>query len=425
MKSVKRFYLLYLSNLRVTSRVKIVLFFTIIFPLVFIGIFGIAFQAGDPSNTTIDLAVVNFDSRIPDDGNVYRNISGIMIADDYYSQSYLDILSTVTFEDNKTLIFEITQFNDIDSAMKRVEKRDYGALLVIPENFTTATLASRRSLFEASIPFDWSFYPLTNYTTVLSVRGDSTLVSYTIASTVIQAVTKGFFTLNMVEAIGATVSLDGTLTTSGLTVFDYTVPGLVIFAILSNLGTVTSSALRDMREGQFDRLKLTKMRASEYLLAIILSQLTVSVIQIPLMFAGAILFGFPISIKLLYAFIFGLLVSLSVSGIGILLAAFVRSIEAASALTGIVSTPMAFLAGAFFTMPNPALIPAGSILGSHEFGVFDLIPARPAITALRVVLLTDQGMAGVWYEFWLTTVLVIFYMILGIYLFSRKHLRAR
>ncbi len=425
MKTLKRFWLLYLSNVRVTTRVRVVLFFTILFPLMFIGIFGIAFQTGDPSNTTIDLAVVNHDQGIPDDGNVYRNITGDIVSGDFYSREYLDLLGSVTFEDNETKIFDITIFDDEESAMKRVEKRDYGALLVLPENFTTAAMASRRALFEGIIPLDWTIYPPANFTTQLTVRGDSTLVQFTISYSVIDAVTQGFFTLDMVDEIGGSVYLDGGITSSGLTVFDFTVPGLVIFAILSNLSTVTVTALRDMKDGQFDRLKLTKMRVSEYLLAIVVSQLTISVVQIPLMFAGAIIFGFPISTRILYAFIFGILVSLSVTGIGILLAAFVSSTEAASALSGIVSTPMAFLAGAFFTMPNPTLIPEGSILGSHKLGIFDLIPARPAITALRVVLLTDQGMAGVWYEFWLTTVLVIFYMIIGIFLFSRKHLRAK
>ena len=383
-------------QIRAITRHKIVLLFTILFPIIFIGIFGIAFSAGiDQTNSSIKLAVVNLDSGIPE-GNIFNSKGEEVTNKDYFTQEFFGVLSNVTYDDSDTEIFELNYFTEIDEARIGVEKRIEKGLLIIPENFTKAVLAARRSVLEGNTPFNFTDFPATNFTTMITLEGDNSLTVFSISANVISSVLNQFLysvqtSESQIQQTNTSLDIQGNISSDGLTIFDFLVPGLIIFAIIGNLSTVASALVIDIKTGQLERLRLTNMSGKDYLAAIILSQLAYSAIQVPIMFGMAIIFGFSFDVRLLYGILFALIISLSITGIAIIVAAFVKQESAANALSGIIGTPMAFLAGAFFDLPNVPIIPEGTILGDNSFGLFDLIPARPAITALRVLLLTDRG----------------------------------
>lgn len=419
---ITRVFYLTKSNFKVFTRVRQSFFFSMIFPLIFIGLFGLAFQEGDPGNTTISILLQSEDTGIP-----YQLplVEGNNLPADYYSKQFLTILENITFEDGKTPIFSIEQrsASEFDKSIIDVEKRKYKALVILDEDFSLAVLSARKLSFEQRIPeINWSEYPEKTLTDI-RLKGDPSLIAYSITSQVFDVVIDSYFSMSADESTA--VLLRESLNSDGLTTFDLVVPGLVIFAIINNLGTTAGVAVRDVAAGQLDRLRLTKMKNTEYIISIILSQMMMASLQIPIMFGTAMLFGFPMTLGIfLSGFLLSLLVNIAITGMGVMLAGLSSDPSAVGGLAAIIGTPMAFMAGAFFSMPNPILIAEGGLLGENSFRLFDILPPTKAITAMRL-LLVGRELSDVWFELLVTAILSVIYLSLGILIYSKKNLKPK
>ena len=134
-------------------------------------------------------------------------------------------------------------------------------------------------------------------------------------------------------------------------------------------------------------LTATPMRKSDFLLGQILSRLFFLLLEIAVILAfGVLAFGVPIrgSVTLLLAM--ALLGSLSFAGLGLLVAARAKTLEAASGLMNLVMVPMWLLSGVFFSadrFPNAAqpLIRA--------------LPLTALNDALRAVMLEGKGLTAI------------------------------
>jgi ABC-2 type transport system permease protein len=412
------------SNILVYTRVKPAFFFTLIFPLVFVGIFGLAFQTSDPTNSTIDIGILNHDTGIPSNLTAF-NLYGETVSGHYYSNSYINLLESITFENNETKIFKITNYSNQVQAIEDLNKRRIKLLLVIEDDFSLGVLTSWRLVLESNnFNHTWENYPQKDFKTQVELRGDPSLVSFTIGVSVINEINRVFFSAGMNFENGVQTTIKPITDTQGLTQFDLIVPGLIIFAILSTLSTTASVALADVKYGQLDRLRLSKLQPREYLVAIIMAQLFISFLQIPILLLSSMIFGFRFSQTMFFsAYIFAMFVSFAISGLGILLAGLVKDQSAVVGLATMISTPMAFLAGAFFVVPNPTIISSGSIFGNNEFGLFDILPATTAISGLRLILVNNYTLMDVFFELIVTVILGLLYLAIGIVIYSRKHFR--
>jgi ABC-type polysaccharide/polyol phosphate export permease len=131
----------------------------------------------------------------------------------------------------------------------------------------------------------------------------------------------------------------------------------------------------------------TPMRRSDFLLAQILSRLFFLLLEIAAILAfGVLAFGVPIRGSIVLLLAAALLGSLSFAGLGLLVAARAKTIEAASGLMNLVMVPMWLLSGVFFSadrFPNAAqpLIRA--------------LPLTALNDALRAVMLEGRGAAAI------------------------------
>ncbi len=415
-------YQIFLKNIRVYYRNKPSLFFSLLFPLVFIGVFGIAFQYGAPGNSPITIGVINLDQGIP--GNtIVLSQNGSKLSGNYFSQEFIQILKNVKYEDNKTYAFDINLYNSSIQAQSDLLRRNILALVIIPSNFSLLMMSKIREFVEKNhINASLNGFPPTNYTSNIVVKGDSTLLGYTITSTIVSQIANSYVNFSQANS-QRYVILEGTTQTKGITVFDLTTPGLLIFAILNNLGTITAVALMDKRFGFLDRLKLSKLKPWQYIFGFTLSQILVAFVQVPIMFFAAVLFGFQVTTQYLPAFVFIFFFALSVTGMGLFLASFISNPDSAGGISAIIGTPMAFLAGAFFQIPNPVIIGKGGILGDHIFRVFDFLPATPTLTGLRLLLIDGVPLQNLSFELSLVAALSILYFVIGLIFYARRHLR--
>ena len=124
------------TNLKAIYRQKMAFFFTMIFPLIFIAVFGLSYSGDGVSAQTMDIIVINQDLGIPD-GTIAFSGNNV-VAGTFYSEMYLELLDGLTYPDSKdnTTLFSITIMDqaDIDQALFKLERRDIVALITLPED---------------------------------------------------------------------------------------------------------------------------------------------------------------------------------------------------------------------------------------------------------------------------------------------------
>ena len=390
-----RIKLLYKSHLKAHIRSKQGLLLSLVFPLLFIGVFGIAFQ-DSPGQSTISLAIMNNDEGIKDP----------LVLDsydrDHFSNEFLSVIENLTYEDGiPTFDVKYITHEENDEVSMELERNQITAIMVIPENFSEVLIN-----------------PAINGSTKLAVRGDYSNPDYTVTIAIIESIVSQFFGDDEKRGI---VVAEGIVVVEESSFFDLLVPAMLIFAIMNNLGTVATVALGDVKTGLLDRLRLTKMKPYEYLLTLILSQVTVAIVQIPILFGTAFLFGFPFSTQILYAIIFAVFLALSATAVGVILASIVKDHTSVGGVAGLVSTVSLFLAGAFVPLPNPELFN----LGSNVVHLFDFLPPTTSLTALKMLIFSERTLMDVTYELSMTAFLSIFYLIIAIKLYTKTHFKLR
>ncbi len=425
-------YSLTVSFLKSFYRNRVAFFFLLIFPLIFVGVFGIAFQVSDPLNSPIDIGIVNNDQGIPEGIITLNPFTEEIVSNGNFSKDFISILENATYPNNRTKLFNAKVYDlaDLEKAKSDLENRVILALLIIPQDFSLGFLAAIRSIFAddpilQNITQNWAKYPESTYSTYLRIQGDQSLQQFSIANTALRRITEEFFSLGSSKIIGVTIITDSNLQTEGSTVFDFIFPGLVIFGILQTLSAITTLAIADVESGLLRRIKITQASGTTYVASMILSQLILSLIQLPIMFLTGIFFGFPANSRMWYGLVVAILLMFGITGIGFILAGFAENSDAAVGLANIISVPMAFLAGSFFIVPNPELKWTARIMGGHSLRVLDFLPATPAVRLMRTTLLGTQSLRNSWFDFVLLATLSATYLVIGLLTYSRRHFQSK
>ncbi len=170
---------------------------------------------------------------------------------------------------------------------------------------------------------------------------------------------------------------------------DWAVPGILgvnlMFSCLWGVGYVI---VRYRKSGHLKRLNATPLRALEFVSAQIVSRLALVMTTTTMMFVGCNLFmHFPMEGSYLDLFILTLIGSLSLTSMGLLVAARVGSEEISGGLLNVISSPMMILSGAFFSLDgSPRWVQA----------VSEIFPLTHMLSAARSIMLdgahlTDLG----------------------------------
>jgi hypothetical protein len=130
--------------------------------------------------------------------------------------------------------------------------------------------------------------------------------------------------------------------------------------------------------------------------------------------------GFRSQGPLWVAIFVGAVTSLSIVGIGLLLACFARTVSEAFIYANFPLILLMFFTGAMFPMPPVPLF----TLGGRTIGLFDILPPTHAVVAINKVLTLGAGLSDVLYEVVMLLVLSAGYFAIGVWLFQRTHLRA-
>ena len=358
-------------NFKQLIRDKKNLFFLLLFPAVFMLIFGIGF--GDNVESDIDIAIVNHD-----DGDVSNQL--VSIIEDFNSS-----------EDEK--LFTVHKIDDETKAQEMLKNGSVSTVLIIPQDFTSDMGKNQSSLGE------------------VTVKGNAIDTDYGIASSVIAGILSEFSKEIIKEVSGQTIpEIDlkyDDLDISSSSLFDIYAPGLIVFAILMTITVVASNVASEEESGMIKRLKLSKMKTIDYVVGNLISWSFVAVL-VGFRWEGGIY-------TLVLACIVGIVTTFSSVAVALIIVAFSKNAKQASSISPIVAVPLSFIAGAFIPLPDCVI----ATINNQQIQIYEILPWNQAITAIRQVLTYGQGLDAIFMNL-IILIMGIILLAISVLLFNRK-----
>lgn len=296
-----------LAQLRIFSRNRQVLFFTLLFPVILMLALG-TFVGGD-SNLSLNVGIVNHD----------KSEASLQLEDLFKQKEGI----------------EVEYYDSIEEGKAAVKNGDIPLLLQIPKEYSAEIENEEAPL---SLPV---YYNETNLAaaelglTVITGMVDQyskSLVSYepvvTIKSIGIEALTIRYV--------------------------DFLVPGIVAMMIMSNNMNGVAGQIAAWRErGILRRMQGTTLKASTFIAAQITARLFLNGSQALLVLLIAnLVFGVEVTGSWLALIFFVVLGTLAFMALGFIIAGIAKNPESAGPIAGFATFPMLFLGGVFFPISN-------------------------------------------------------------------------
>jgi ABC-2 type transport system permease protein len=380
------------KTLREMWRDKWMLGLTLAFTPFFVLLYWLWFQGG---STTYKVIVINQDRPIRlADGSMFNGGEQVIAA-----------INAVSYADGKPLL------KGIPAASQAVAEpilRDRGAtaFLLIPEDFSETLVALQRG--DRSV------------TAQITFGGDLSNTYYMLGANLALAAVDGY----VQQATGQRPLIDYVEAPLGAsatrTEFETYVPGMLIFAVILLIILASMTVAREIETGALRRLQLTPMTAFDLLGGISLALVLVGAAGVGLSFAVALALGFHSQGPLWVAIVVGAVTSLSVIGIGMVVASLTRTVSQAFVVANFPLGLMMFFSGVIFPLPAVKLF----TIAGRAISLYDILPPTHAVVALNKILTLGAGISGVAFELTSLLVLSLLYFVIGAWLFGRLHLRS-
>jgi ABC-2 type transport system permease protein len=208
--------------------------------------------------------------------------------------------------------------------------------------------------------------------------------------------------------------------TTSLTDFDLYVPGLLGLALMMLMFTAAATLIKEKDKGTLLRLRLSDMTTTEWMIAMGLSQVIIGLMALALTYLTALIFGYHSTGSLLAVTIVGIFSCLAIIAISVLVAALLRTVFDLMTIGCFPFFILMFFSGGMFPIPTITLFS----LGERAINVNDILPTTHSITAFGKILNQGAGLGDVSFEMGAIVLLTALYFAGGIWLFTRRHMRA-
>jgi len=388
-----RVWSVFRKTLREMSREKWMLGLTLAFAPFFVFLYWLWFQGG---STVYKVVVINQDGGAQlSDGSSFNAGEEVIAA-----------LDEVAYADGSPLLKVVPAAGRAE-AEAMLKDREATAFLLLPEDFSRTIRALQNG--DRSV------------TAQVTFGGDLSNTYYMIGANLSLATVDAY----VQEATGQKPLIDYVEEALGAsaarTEFETYVPGTLIFAVILLIFLAAMTAAREIETGTLRRLQLTPLTSFELLGGLTLALVLVGVLAIGLAFAVAVLCGFHSQGPIWVAVLVGAVTSLSVIGLGMVVASFSRTVSQAFIVANFPMALMMFFSGSIFPLPRVTLF---SMAGA-PIGLYDFLPPTHAVVALNKILTLGAGLDEVVYELIALVVLSGLYFVIGAGLFGRHHLRSR
>lgn len=270
-----------------------------------------------------------------------------------------------------------------------------------------------------SIPADYSQKLLnkaSNNPSTITFYGSTSNYNYTIAAVIADDIIKKQGLKAVKATLPANVSETFVEKTQALNAFDSYVPGLLSLSVLMILFTASASIVNENDKKTIIRLKLSKLGAFNFLTGQCIVQAIVSVAATILSYCTALVLGYKSSGGFGVILIVAIISSLSMVAISLLVASFLNTIFDVLTIGCFPFFIMMFFSGCMFPLPKVNLL----TIGSHTFGITDVLPLTHTVNAFNKILNNGAGIYDVGFDIFMIALLTIIYFILGLVLYNKR-----
>lgn len=320
-------------------RDRLAIFFSIMFPLIFLFVFGGIF--GKDSDTNFKVAVINQ-------------------SDTVFAKQFVKDMG-------KQKIFKIdSEATDLSKANEKMKRSQIDGTIILPKDFGAIKPGHTYPSGQAEV-----LYTQNNQQAAQAL------------SSILDAEFKGI-NGKFVHADAPFKVATKQSNEKGLRQFDYTFAGLLGFSILGIGIFGPINVFPELKkQGILRRLHTTPLKVSEYFLSTVVTQVLLGLISLAVMFAVAIavfhlhVVGNPIELAL-----FLVLSIIAILGIGLALGGWGKNERQVAPLANIIVFPMMFLSGTFFPR---------FLMPEWLQHVSNYIPLSPAIDGVRLIATEGKG----------------------------------
>ena len=333
------------------------LFFTFLFPLIFLLVFGAIFNN---QTTSFDVAIINH--------------SKSEFAKQFVEQA----------KANKDTTLKVKDVKDMQEAREKLKHSDLSGIIELPADFGTVTLAQPGAPQpgQGSAAGQTQARP-SGTLRVLYAKGSeqsgNTLTA--IMGQIIDGINKGMGQPEPPLKVAGQAVGDEQLKT-----FDYTFTGLLAFSLLSmGIFGLANQMPTEKQKGSYRRLRASPFTAGQLILAMGIHYTIVSLLSAAMMLVvGMSVFHFNMRGDWLLAVSFLTLAALLMVGFGLLIGGWAKNENQSAPLGNLVAFPMMFLSGTFF----PSFMFPEWLRTLSQF-----IPMTPVTDGLRLIM-TEHASLG-------------------------------
>lgn len=334
-------------------RDRLALFFSVVFPLIFLFVFGSLNGGG--SDISFKVAVINQSSS-------------------EFSKTFSTQLA-----DSKVLKVN-NEITNLDMAKDKMIKSELDAAVVLPAGF--GDIASGKDYPSGQVQVIYTQNNQQSASALTSILGDQ-----------FNQVNSEFVDTDMPFTVKGEQLNENSLST-----FDYTFAGLLGFSIIGMGIFGPINVFPELKKmGILRRLSTTPLKVWQYFLSTMIGQAFIGLISMGIMFAVAIV-GFDLNVVGNWFELSALLVLgiITILGIGLALGGWAKNERQVAPLANIITFPMMFLSGTFFPR---------FLMPEWLQTVSNFLPLTPIIDAIRLIvtegkhlidILPQLGLIGIW-----------------------------
>ncbi len=321
-----------------------------------------------------------------------------------HGMEVIQVLEDLSYPSGDPLL-DVSISENRDQAEGLIKDRDAEVLIIIPEEFSeTLQDISRGKVRQPA---------------EIILVGDLTNPYYAVGAVMAGSVLDGFVQSKTGETRSISYNEIALGASAARSEFDLYIPGILIISVVMLVFIVSMTITQEVESGTIRRLQLTPMKAADLLIGLSLPTVFFGVLSLFLTLLLAIGLGFHSQGSIALALLIAGVTSIAVVGVGLIVAALSKSVSQAFIIANFPLIFFMFFSGAVYPIPRILLAQVGGI----KISIYDIFPPTHAVVALNKILTLGAGVQEIGYEIISLIILSLIYFSIGIWLFSRRHMR--
>jgi len=320
-------------------------------------------------------------------------------------QALISEMTEATYEDG-TNILVVYKEEEMAKAQKRLEDKSVDLIVEIPKNFSKTLMGFKEGKRPTPV--------------VVKTYGDPANTKYIMAAAWCDSITYHYAGSLTGQESPLELRAESISRTKSLNDFTLYVPALLALALMMLMFTAAATIIREKDKGTLIRLRISNMTTLEWLSAVSVTQIIIGLLAMGLTYLTAVSLGYQSSGSFVAVMVVGILSSLSIIAISLVVAALLRSVFDLMTIGCFPFFILMFFSGGMFPIPPLQLF----VVGGRPININDILPTTHSISALGKILNYDSGLSDVVFEIGAIVILSFIYFAAGVWLFTKRHMRA-